>query len=142
MGLRAGARPAAARGVAPGQLLRPDGLVPYAQAYEQMHTLAEARARGDVPDTLILLEHPPVYTLGRRSDPSHVVWTRQQIEATGAEVHEVDRGGSVTFHGPGQLVGYPILDLGSTPDVIAHLRRIEEVVIRAGADSAASRKGP
>jgi lipoate-protein ligase B len=99
-----------------------------------MHALAEARARGDVPDTLILLEHPPVYTLGRRSDPSHVVWTRHQIEATGAEVHEVDRGGSVTFHGPGQLVGYPILDLGSTPDVIEHLRRIEEVVIRAGAD--------
>jgi lipoate-protein ligase B len=99
-----------------------------------MHELAEQRARGDVPDTLILLEHPPTYTAGRRSDPTHLVWTRAQIEATGAELHEVDRGGSVTFHGPGQLVGYPILDLGVKPDVIRHLRMIEEVVIRACRD--------
>jgi lipoyl(octanoyl) transferase len=117
-----------------GWLIRPAGLVPYAGAYEAMHDLAERRAAGEVPDTLILLQHPPVYTLGRRSDPAHIRWTRGQIEATGAEVHEVDRGGSVTFHGPGQLVGYPILDLGATPDVIAHLRRIEEAVIRAARD--------
>jgi lipoyl(octanoyl) transferase len=109
--------------------------VPYAEAYEVMHDLAERRAVGEIPDTLILLQHPPVYTLGRRSDPAHVRWTRDQIEATGAEVHEVDRGGSVTFHGPGQLVGYPILDLGPKPDVIAHLRRIEEAVIRAARDA-------
>lgn len=121
-----------------GWLLRPPGLVPYAAAYAAMHDLAERRAGGDVPDTLILLEHPPVYTLGRRSDPSHVVWTRTQIEASGAELVEVDRGGSVTFHGPGQLVGYPILDLGMRPDVIAHLRRIEEAVIRAAADIGAT----
>ena len=117
-----------------GWLVRPPGLVPYAEAYEAMHDLAERRAAGAAPDTLILLQHPPVYTLGRRSDPAHVRWTRGQIEATGAEVHEVDRGGSVTFHGPGQLVGYPILDLGPKPDVIAHLRRIEEAVIRAARD--------
>jgi lipoyl(octanoyl) transferase len=108
--------------------------VPYAEAYRSMHDLAERRAEGGMPDTLILLQHPPVYTLGRRSEAAHVRWTRGQIEAIGAEVHEVDRGGSVTFHGPGQLVGYPIFDLGPKPDVIAHLRRIEEAVIRAAAD--------
>jgi lipoate-protein ligase B len=100
-----------------------------------MHELAEERARGEVPDTLLLLEHPPVYTAGRRTDPLHVVWTRAQIEAAGAELHEVDRGGSVTFHGPGQLVGYPIVDLGRRPDVIGYLRKVEEVVIRAAADA-------
>jgi lipoyl(octanoyl) transferase len=117
-----------------GWLIHLEDPVPYATAYEAMHDLAERRAAGRVPDSLILLEHPPVYTLGRRSDPAHLRWTRGAIEATGAEVHEVDRGGSVTFHGPGQLVGYPILDLGPRPDVIAHLRRIEEAVILAAAD--------
>ena len=117
-----------------GQLLQPEGLVPYMRAYEWMHEVAEQRARGDVPDTLILLEHPPTYTAGRRSDPAHLVWTRSQMEAIGAELHEVDRGGSVTFHGPGQLVGYPIVDLGARPDVIRHLRMLEEVVIRAARD--------
>src|SRR5437899_10475403 len=116
------------------ELLRPEGLVPYPVAYEWMHELAEQRAAGEIPDTLILLEHPPVYTAGRRSDPTHLVWTRQQMEALGAELHEVDRGGSVTFHGPGQLVGYPILDLGVKPDVMRHLRMLEEVVIRVGRD--------
>ena len=61
-----------------GQLLQPEGLVPYMRAYEWMHEVAEQRARGDVPDTLILLEHPPTYTAGRRSDPAHLVWTRSQ----------------------------------------------------------------
>jgi lipoyl(octanoyl) transferase len=112
-------------------LIRPDGLVPYDAAFAAMHELADLRADGAVPDVLILLEHPPVYTAGRRSDPTHVRWTEAQIEAAGAELRHVDRGGSVTFHGPGQLVGYPILDLGTRPDVIAHLRRIEEAVIRA-----------
>ena len=118
----------------PAQLLRPDGPVPYTVAYEWMHGLAERRARGDIPDTLLLLEHPPVYTAGRRSDPEHLVWTRSRMEALGAEFHEADRGGSVTFHGPGQLVGYPIVDLGVKPDVIRHLRMLEEVVIRASRD--------
>jgi lipoyl(octanoyl) transferase len=116
------------------QLLRPEGFVPYTAAYDWMHELAEQRAAGAVLDTLILLEHPPTYTAGRRSDPTHLVWTRAQMESLGAELHEVDRGGSVTFHGPGQLVGYPIIDLGRKPDVIKHLRMIEEVVIRACRD--------
>ena len=118
----------------PGWLVRPEGLVDYADAYEAMHELAGRRAAGVVPDTLILLEHPPVYTAGRRSQSDHVRWSEPEIEAAGAELHHVDRGGSVTFHGPGQLVGYPILDLGVRPDVIAHLRRIEDAVIRSAAD--------
>jgi lipoyl(octanoyl) transferase len=96
-----------------------------------MHDVAERRAAGAIPDTLILLEHPPVYTAGRRSDPTHVRWTEAQIEAAGAQLWHVDRGGSVTFHGPGQLVGYPIVDLGRRPDVIGYLRKVEQVVIRA-----------
>jgi len=115
------------------QLLQP-GVVPYADAYDWMHELAAHRADGRVPDTLMLLEHPPTYTAGRRSDPTHMVWTRAQMESLGAELHEVDRGGSVTFHGPGQLVGYPIIDLGVKPDVIRHLRMVEEVVLRATRD--------
>src|SRR5437588_4806073 len=113
----------------PGRLVRPAGLVPYGVAYEWMHELAEQRAAGEIPDTLLLLEHPPVYTAGRRADPSHLVWTRSQMEAMGAELHEVDRGGSVTFHGPGQLVGYPIVGLGVRPSVVASRRNREEVVI-------------
>jgi len=115
-------------------LIRPEGFVPYSVAYDWMHELADRRLRGDIPDTLVLLEHPPVYTAGRRSDPAHILWTEDRIRAAGAELHWVDRGGSVTFHGPGQLVGYPIVDLGVRPDVIRYLRRLEEVVIRACGD--------
>jgi lipoate-protein ligase B len=112
-------------------LVRPPQLVPYLEAYEAMHSLAERRSRGAIQDTLILLEHPPVFTAGRRSDPAHILWAEHQIREAGAELQFVDRGGSVTFHGPGQLVGYPILDLGPKPDVMAYLRKLEEVVIRA-----------
>jgi lipoyl(octanoyl) transferase len=100
-----------------------------------MHELAQRRLRGEIPDTLILVEHPPVYTAGRRWSPSHMVWTEEAMSAAGAEFHLIDRGGSVTFHGPGQLVGYPIVDLGRKPDVIGYLRALEEVVIRAAADA-------
>jgi len=99
-----------------------------------MHELAERRLAGDVPDVLILLEHPPVYTAGRRWRPEHIRWTEDAIRAAGAELHFIDRGGSLTFHGPGQLVGYPIVDLGARPDALGYVRRLEEVVIRAAAD--------
>jgi lipoyl(octanoyl) transferase len=99
-----------------------------------MHELAERRLTGDIPDTLILLEHPPVYTAGKRWSPDHLVWAEEAMRARGAELHMVDRGGSVTFHGPGQLVGYPIVDLGPARDVVAYVRKLEEVVIRAAAD--------
>ncbi len=110
------------------------GRVPYGVAYEAMHDLAARRIAGEIPDTLILLEHPPVYTAGRRSDPSHLLLSEAEMERAGAELHHVDRGGSVTFHGPGQLVGYPIVHLGVRPDVLRHVRRLEEVVIRACAE--------
>ena len=114
-------------------LLTP-GLTPYTAAYEAMHDLARRRAANEIPDVLVLLEHPPVYTAGRRTDPSHLLMANADIERMGAELQEVDRGGSVTFHGPGQLVGYPIVDLGPAPDVVRYLRDVEECIIRAGAD--------
>jgi lipoyl(octanoyl) transferase len=110
------------------------GRVPYGPAYDAMHDLAARRARGEIPDVLALLEHPPVYTAGRRTDPAHVLLAESEIERAGAELHHVDRGGSVTFHGPGQLVGYPIVELRPRPDVLAYLRRLEDAVILACAD--------
>jgi lipoyl(octanoyl) transferase len=110
------------------------GMVPYGAAYAVMHDLAERRAVGEIPDVLIILEHPPVYTAGRRTDPAHLLLAEADIERQGAELHRVDRGGSVTFHGPGQLVGYPIVDLGPRMDVLGYLRDVEETIIRASAD--------
>lgn len=118
-----------------GRLIRPPGPVAYGPMNETMHRMAGERLSGRIPDTLILLEHEPVFTAGRRSKSEHLLWNEERIHRAGAELHRIDRGGSVTFHGPGQLVGYPILDLGPRPDAIAHLGRIEEVVIRAAADA-------
>jgi lipoyl(octanoyl) transferase len=117
----------------PSWLITP-GTVPYGIAYDAMHRLAEQRVAEEIPDVLILLDHPPVYTAGRRSDPSHLLLAEADLARRGAELHFVDRGGSVTFHGPGQLVGYPIVHLGAKPDVIQYLRDLEEVIIRACAD--------
>ena len=97
-----------------------------------MHDLAARRVRGDVPDTLILLEHAPVFTAGRRSRDEDLLWSKDRIESRGGEVHRIDRGGAFTFHGPGQLVVYPVLDLGVRPDLGRYLRDLEEVVIRSG----------
>lgn len=120
---------------APLSLVTPPGLVPYDEAYAWMHDLAARRAREEIADTFILLEHPPVYTAGRRWKPEHLVWAEDRMREAGADLRFIDRGGSVTFHGPGQLVGYPILDLGLRPDVMAYVRALEEVVIRACADA-------
>jgi lipoyl(octanoyl) transferase len=116
------------------RLIRPVGLVDYDTANAEMHALAERRLAGLAEDTLILLEHPPVYTAGRRWKPEHVVWTEDRMRTAGAELRFIDRGGSLTFHGPGQLVGYPVLDLGTRPDAMRFVRDLEEVVIRASAD--------
>jgi lipoate-protein ligase B len=115
-------------------LIRPEGPVPYDEANLAMHALAERRLAGLGEDALILLEHPPVFTAGRRSRAEHLRWAEERIEEAGAALRRIDRGGSFTFHGPGQLVGYPVLDLGPRPDALAFVRRLEEVVIRAGAD--------
>ena len=117
-----------------GRLIRPAGPVDYDEANDRMHALAERRLAGQGEDTLILLEHPPVYTAGRRWKPDHIVWTEDRIRSAGAELRFIDRGGSLTFHGPGQLVGYPVFDLGARPDVMRYVRDLEEVVIRAAAD--------
>jgi lipoyl(octanoyl) transferase len=116
------------------RLIRPFGLVDYDDANAAMHELAGSRLEGAGEDALILLEHPPVFTAGRRSKVDHVVWSEERIRAAGAELRHIDRGGSLTFHGPGQLVGYPVLDLGGRPDALRFVRDLEEVVIRAGAD--------
>jgi lipoyl(octanoyl) transferase len=118
----------------PAWLIAPEGPVRYDLANEWMHRLAERRMADEIPDTLILLEHPPVFTAGRRAKPEHLVWTPDEAEARGADVRRIDRGGSFTFHGPGQLVAYPVFDLGVKPDAGAHLRRLEEVAIRAAGE--------
>jgi lipoyl(octanoyl) transferase len=115
-------------------LIRPERPVPYGPANESMHDLAERRLAGEIPDTVILLEHPPVFTAGRRARPDERLWSPDEVAARGAEVHRIDRGGAFTFHGPGQIVGYPIMDLGAKPDAAAHLRRMEEAVIRTASE--------
>ena len=115
----------------PGRLIRWSGAVPYGPANEEMHRLAEQRLEGAIPDTVILLEHAPVFTGGRRAKPEELLWAPDEMVKRGIDLYRIDRGGAFTFHGPGQLVGYPIVDLGPTPDAAGHLRRMEEVVIRA-----------
>jgi lipoyl(octanoyl) transferase len=118
----------------PAWLITPTGPVPYDAANEAMHDLAARRLAGEIPDTVILLEHPPVFTAGRRAKDAELLWDEPKIEARGGLVRRIDRGGSFTFHGPGQLVGYPIIGLGSSPDAAGYLRRLEEAVIGACAE--------
>lgn len=94
--------------------------------------LVTARQQGRIPDVLLFVEHPPTYTLGRRARPEHLLSDRATLETLGASVIEADRGGEITFHGPGQLVGYPIVDLKSWKrDVHAYLRALEALLIHA-----------
>src|SRR4051794_14022697 len=93
--------------------------------------LVESRAQGLVPDTLLLLEHPRVITLGRGAKENNILWPRQTLAERGFDVYETDRGGDVTYHGPGQLVGYPILDLKpDRKDVRKYVASVEELMIR------------
>ena len=98
------------------------GLVPYQQAWQMQRDLHAARVSGDIPDTVLLLEHPPVYTAGKRTLPV-------ERPLDGTPVIDVDRGGKITWHGPGQLVGYPILALPDPIDVVAYVRRMELMLI-------------
>ena len=98
------------------------GLVPYEQAWERQRELHAARVAGKGPDTLLLLEHPSVYTAGKRTQP-------HERPFDGTPVIDVDRGGKITWHGPGQLVGYPIVALPDPIDVVAYVRRLEEALI-------------
>jgi lipoyl(octanoyl) transferase len=113
------------------------GVVPYADALALQRQLVEERRAGRVPDTLLLLQHPPVITLGVRPEASraNIVATPERLTELGVEVHETGRGGDVTYHGPGQIVGYPILDLRPDRcDVHRYVRDLEEVMIRVSAD--------
>jgi lipoyl(octanoyl) transferase len=110
------------------------GTVPYAEALDLQKRLVEQRKADSIPDQLLLLEHPPVITLGvkTRDDRSHIVASPETLEDEGVEVVESGRGGDVTYHGPGQLVGYPIIDLKPDRcDVHRYVRDLEEVVIQA-----------
>src|SRR5262245_22550112 len=88
------------------------GRVPYREAWDLQHELVAARRNAEIPDQLLIVEHEPVLTLGRRSDPSHVRATEAELNERGIELIQVERGGEVTYHGPGQLVAYPIIFLG------------------------------
>ena len=103
--------------------------VEYRTAWQLQRDLADARVAGG-PDTLLLLEHPPVYTAGRRTQPHE----RPPNEARGTPVIDTDRGGKITWHGPGQLVGYPIIGLAEPLDVVNYVRRLEESLIKVCAD--------
>jgi lipoyl(octanoyl) transferase len=104
------------------------GTIAFGEALALQQRLREARQAEEIPDTLLLLEHPPVYTRGRRSTDEELPFGEAFYEAQGIEVVEVDRGGRVTYHGPGQLVGYPIMRIG---DIIGYLRTLERAIIAA-----------
>ena len=110
------------------------GRVPYNDAWALQNRVADERRAGVVPDTLILLEHPHTFTIGRSGTRDHVFLSQAQMAARGITCLDVDRGGDVTYHGPGQLVGYPILDLGPKPDVGLYLRNLEGCLIDVLAD--------
>lgn len=113
------------------------GTVPYAVALELQRDLARRRISGELDeDVLLLLEHPPVVTLGRTAKQDHLTASPEGLRARGVEVYEVERGGDVTFHGPGQLVGYPIFDLKRhRRDLHWYLRQVEQALIVALAEA-------
>jgi lipoyl(octanoyl) transferase len=106
--------------------------IPYADALALQHRILTARKRGALNDTLLLLEHPPVFTLGRNANDANILASREFLRDAGIEIFRVERGGDVTYHGPGQLVGYPILNLKNfRMDVGWFVRSLEELLIRA-----------
>lgn len=108
-----------------------DAPTPYADAWALQKDLVRARQQDDVTDGLILLEHEPVFTIGRSGRADHLFVPREFLTGKGFGVYDIERGGSVTYHGPGQLVGYPILDLRAyNEDVVKYVRLLEETVIR------------
>ena len=119
------------------------GLTPYADALKLQEELVERRKRGEIGDLLLLLEHPPVITLGRNSKAENILLSKDELTCRGIELFEINRGGDVTYHGPGQLVGYPIFDLRGfsasngkhkTLYPVEFVRKLEEVIIRTCAE--------
>jgi len=114
----------------PCRIVSCPGLTPYPDALAWQQALAARRGRGEISDTLLLLEHPPTITLGRGADEADLLASGADLTAHGIAVERVDRGGEVSYHGPGQLVGYPILDLRQHgQDLHRYLRDLEEVLI-------------
>ena len=111
------------------------GRLPYSLAYEWQRDLHARRISNRIPDVLLMLEHEHVYTLGRRFLPEHLLLSSDQLAQRGIQVYESDRGGSITYHGPGQLVAYPVVDLRDParrhPDVIRYLRTLEQAIVDA-----------
>lgn len=118
-------------------------LISYQQAWDLQNALAEEIALGKAPETLLLLEHPHTYTLGRRGHAENLLWSKEQLETQGVTVLWVDRGGDITYHGPGQLVGYPLLRLAPIgwagerlpdADYVGYVRKLEKVLIQTLAE--------
>lgn len=120
--------------------------VPYREAWDLQRSLVQAVRAGDQPDSLLLLQHPHVFTIGRRGDGSTLLWSEEESARRGVEVVWTDRGGDATYHGPGQLVGYPILDLPRLDsDILRHIRHLEESLVAylrtLGIEAASGGKG-
>src|SRR5438477_9253567 len=111
------------------------GRAGYRETFELQQRLVEQRKRDLIPDQLLLVEHPHTITLGRNGHIKNLLADSTTLEAAGISLHETDRGGDITYHGPGQIVGYPIVDLREWKrDVVAYVRAIEQVIIEALAD--------
>ncbi|MGH2379336.1 MAG: lipoyl(octanoyl) transferase LipB [Candidatus Limnocylindria bacterium] len=104
------------------------GRVPYVEGWRLQEAVASRVGAGG-PDRLLLLEHDPVYTIGRRGTAANLVASPAELRARGASAYRVDRGGDITYHGPGQLVGYPIVGLGEAPDLVGYVRALEDALI-------------
>lgn len=111
------------------------GRVAYRPAFELQQIVAQLRAEKKLPDTLLLLEHEHVYTLGRRAPEEEILLDPDSLAARGIAVEHTDRGGRVTYHGPGQLVGYPIISLGGTGDLVGYVRALERAMIAVATDA-------
>ena len=110
------------------------GNLEYRRAWDQQLRVAAGVRSGRIPNTLLLLEHPSVYTRGRLGDPSDILLSPQELEARGISVCETDRGGQVTYHGPGQLVAYPVVDLRDWGGPLKYVRTLEQVIIQTLSD--------
>jgi len=107
------------------------GLKDYMEAYNLQKELLVKRIKNEIPDTLILTEHTPTFTIGRKGGRENLLVNEEVLEKNGIKVYEIDRGGDITYHGPGQIVGYPIMNLSEwNKDIHLYLRSLEEVIIR------------
>ncbi len=111
------------------------GMIDYNQAWDLQKEIFDLRNRNEIKDTLFLLEHPHTYTLGKVADKENLISTNEQLKELGISVYEIDRGGDITYHGPGQIVGYPIIKLSDwKEDTHEYLRALEEMIIRTCAE--------